>query len=360
LKILIDIGHPAHVHFFKNFIWEMKKGRHELVVTSRDKDVALSLLKAYGIEHTVIGKAGEGKFNLIREWIGRDWGVYSIARRFHPDILIGVHNPSVTHVARLTGGKSIIFTDTEHTKLADLATYPFADVICTPFCFKDDLGKKQIRYNGYHELAYLHPDYFIPDRSVLTELGLSENDRYVLVRFVSWSAAHYFNIRGLSNKKKLVERLGEQAQVIISSEREVSDDLGKYVMKLSPEKLHSVLYYASLCVGDGGATAVEAALLGTPSILIETYTSKSGENLDATQYGVLDELISKYRLLHAFCDQGEAVDKALEFLQDGNTKKNLQNRKERLLSEKMDVTKFMVNLVENYPESLQTHENEGV
>ena len=24
-KILVDIGHPAHVHFFKNFIWEMEK-----------------------------------------------------------------------------------------------------------------------------------------------------------------------------------------------------------------------------------------------------------------------------------------------------------------------------------------------
>ncbi len=40
MRILVDIGHPAHVHFFKNFIWEMEKRGHEFIVTARDKDVA--------------------------------------------------------------------------------------------------------------------------------------------------------------------------------------------------------------------------------------------------------------------------------------------------------------------------------
>lgn len=44
MKILIDINHPAHVHFFKNPIEILKKEGHEVVVTSRNKEFALQLL----------------------------------------------------------------------------------------------------------------------------------------------------------------------------------------------------------------------------------------------------------------------------------------------------------------------------
>ena len=122
MRILVDIGHPAHVHFFKNFIWEMGRRGHELVVTARDKDVALGLLKEYGFGHTVVGRMGKGRFNLVREWIGRERKIYSIALQFHPDILTGIHNPCVAHVARLTGAKSIIFTDAPHAAHVEFGT----------------------------------------------------------------------------------------------------------------------------------------------------------------------------------------------------------------------------------------------
>lgn len=38
MKILIDMGHPAHVHFWKNFIWEMEKQGHEFKVVVREKN----------------------------------------------------------------------------------------------------------------------------------------------------------------------------------------------------------------------------------------------------------------------------------------------------------------------------------
>ena len=30
MKILIDIGHPGHVHFFKHAVWELQKRGHEV------------------------------------------------------------------------------------------------------------------------------------------------------------------------------------------------------------------------------------------------------------------------------------------------------------------------------------------
>ena len=65
-----------------------------------------------------------------------------------------------------------------------------------------DLGRKHIRYNGFHELAYLHPNRFKPDISVLDELKVKEGEKFVILRFVSWNATHDFGQAGLSFDQK--------------------------------------------------------------------------------------------------------------------------------------------------------------
>ena len=50
MKILIDIGHPAHVHYFKNFIKIMNKKGHETLVVARNRDCIFELLKFENIQ----------------------------------------------------------------------------------------------------------------------------------------------------------------------------------------------------------------------------------------------------------------------------------------------------------------------
>ena len=40
MRLLIDMGHPAHVHFFKHAIRVLEGRGHEVKVTARDKDEA--------------------------------------------------------------------------------------------------------------------------------------------------------------------------------------------------------------------------------------------------------------------------------------------------------------------------------
>ena len=157
MKIMVDLGHPAHVHLFKNFIWEMGKRGHEVLITARDKEILLDLLNAYGFEYIVLSKQGKNLFGLAVELLKRDYKLFNLARSYKPDILIGL-SEIITHVGKILKMPSIVFTDTEHAKLSNAITVPFVYVICTPSCFKKDFGTKQIRYNGYHELAYLHPN----------------------------------------------------------------------------------------------------------------------------------------------------------------------------------------------------------
>ena len=47
MTILVDIVHPADVHFFKHAIREWERRGHKVVVTARDKEMTLKLLKSY-------------------------------------------------------------------------------------------------------------------------------------------------------------------------------------------------------------------------------------------------------------------------------------------------------------------------
>ena len=67
MKILIDILHPAHVHFFKNFVWEMEKRGHEFFIAAREKEMSLELLKAYNFPYQKISVVKSGLGGLARE-----------------------------------------------------------------------------------------------------------------------------------------------------------------------------------------------------------------------------------------------------------------------------------------------------
>lgn len=342
MKILIDIGHPAHVHFFKNTIWNLEKHGHDVMITAREKDVTIDLLRAYNISHKVLTKMKIGKIGLMKEWLTRDYKLFNIAKEFKPDILTGILNPCVAHVSRLLGKKAVIFNDTEHATFAEAITYPFVDAICTPSCFKKDVGKKQIRYNGYHELSYLHPNHFIPNPDVLDEIGLGKNDVFVILRFVTWGASHDVGQYGIYNRIDFVKQLNRYGRVFISSEGHIDRELEKYKINISPEKMHDLLYYASLYVGEGATMATESAILGTPSIYISSLAGTMGN---------LDELEKRYGLLFNYNHPFDAMGKAVELIQRPELKREWKNKKEVLLKDKIDVTKFMTWFIENYPES---------
>ena len=55
MKTLIDIGHPAHVHFFRQPIRLLKQNGHNVIITSRDNEVALELLHVLALERGLPG-----------------------------------------------------------------------------------------------------------------------------------------------------------------------------------------------------------------------------------------------------------------------------------------------------------------
>ena len=345
MRIIIDINHPAHVHYFRNFYRIMKERGHELLVISRNKEIEHRLLSSYHIPFVDRGKGKAGKISKFLYMLYADLRILRLARKFNPDVFLNFLHPYPSHVARLLGKVSLVFSDTEHATLHHRLTIPFATKVFTPACYRIDLGSKHVRFNSYMELCYLHPDLFRPDESIVSELGVQPGEKYVIVRFVSWAAAHDFGHTGmnLANKRKAVEMLSQHARVFISSEGALPDDLEKYRVRIPIDRMHHAIYFASLLFGESATMASEAAVLGTPSIFI-----------DNDGRGYTDEEESKYQLVNNFreseADQLAAIDRAISILEDPAGKERYLKARNNLLAQSLNTTEFMVKEVLKYEE----------
>ena len=330
--------HPAHVHFFKNFIKIMVKKNHEIYVTSRDKEVTNFLLKKYKINSLSISSIGNDLFSLGFELLIRNSKFLGIAQKIKPDLLMGIMGPTIATVGKILKIPSFVFYDSEFAKMTNNFVYPLATKVITPSCYKNYIGDKHITYNGFQELAYLHPNYFKPDPSIKEFLGLGKNEVYFILRLVGWKASHDIGHKGLSlpHVRDLIKKLEDYGHVLVSSERPIINK--KYQLKISPEKFHSLLYYAEMYIGEGITMASESALLGVPSVLISPLVGNIGtlENLES------------YGLANNFSESDKAIEKITELLGVSDLKKRWQLKRDKMLTEKVDVTKFMVDLVEGF------------
>ena len=68
MRVLIDILHPAHVHFFRNFCSEMESRGHSVCITARDKDRSVDLLRAFGLPYQQISQQKSGAGGLAVEF----------------------------------------------------------------------------------------------------------------------------------------------------------------------------------------------------------------------------------------------------------------------------------------------------
>jgi predicted glycosyltransferase len=346
MKIICDIGHPAHVHLFKNALWEFKRKGHQYLITTRDKDVTLQLLKAYNMPYVSLGRHYNRISGKLYGMLKFDSMLFTLAKQFKPDMFISHGSIYAAHVSTLIGKPHISMEDTENSYEQIRLYRPFTKAILTSKCFQRHLGRRQFWYDGYHELAYLHPNYFKPDRSVLDILGVKQGERYVILRFVSWEASHDITHKGISLDNKIIaaREFSKYARVFITSEAELPDVLREYQIKIPPERMHDTLYYAILLYGESATMASECAVCGTPAIF-----------LDNDGRGYTDEEEKKYGLVYNFTeslfDQEKSIKKGIDLLKQRNLKQKFVEKQKELLNDKIDVTTFLVWFVENYPKS---------
>lgn len=343
------VGHPAQFHLFKNIAKNLKSKGHCVEFLVKRKDMLENLVQESGFDYTIVRKherQSSRKMNLIWEMLKMDLYVSWYIIRKHPKIIIGTYCPVIS---RFFPVSFIVCNEDDASvvpRFAKLA-YPAASAILTPVtcnCGKWDI--KATKYAGFQKLAYLHPNQFTPDQSVV-EKYLGKNYKpYVLMRFAKLNAHHDGGIKGMTDTIALniIKKLQDTHHVYISSERPLGDVLEKYRLKIDPMDMHHLMAFADLFLGDSQSMAVESAVLGVPNIRFNNFVAK---------IGVLNELENKYQLTCGLPSDNEFLlyNRIDELMNSSNIKDVFKKRRERLLNDKIDVTAFITWFVEYYPSS---------
>ncbi len=349
MKIFFHLGHPAHYHLFKHVIHQLQIGGHRILILIKNKDVLEELLQADHLKYLNILPQGHdgSKWSIARGVLTKDRAIFRLARSEKPDLMVGT-SIEISHVGRLLGIPSVVVNedDFDAVPLFAFLSYPFAETLLSPHSCK--MGRwqfKNISYNGYHELAYLHPNYFQPEAD--KALQCAGGDKYCLLRFANLTAHHDAGKAGINRElaRRIIARLRRSGyRVFISSERPLEPEFEPYRIKIKPSDMHHVLSYAELFIGDSQTMTAEAAVLGTPALRCNDFVGR---------LGYLEELEHRYHLTYGFKTSApeKLLAKIRQMMSTPNLKEIWQARRQKMLAEKIDVTAFMVWFIENYPES---------
>jgi len=331
MEVVVSVQHPAHVHFFKHAIEALEERGHETHVYALDKEVTRELLVANDIDHTVLAsKAPDDSVALTQ--LSYEFRLWRAARRHDPDVVTAVGGVAASHVAAMLGARCVIFTDTAHATLSNSLAFPFADLVCTPTCFEADAGPKQYAYPSYHELAYLHPDRFTPSADALDAVDVDPEETFVVLRLTRWNAMHNSGGEQFDDLDAVIEQLESAgARVLITSEEPLPESLQDHRATVPPHRMHDLLAYADLFVGESATMAAESAVLGTPAVFV--HVDETGLTAELEEYGLV--------FTHHGPDRRMAgLQRAVDLLDgDGG---DWAARRERVLADREDTTDIIV------------------
>lgn len=315
-----------------------------MFVSAKEKDILLKLLELEKVDHHKFsGKSGSSLSNVFLI-LKHDMNMFRFVRKNKIDLVIGTTAPGA-HVSKVTKAKSVFLCEDDRDVIPQLAriAYPFTDYLLTPDALPENNGKKHIKYPSYQKLAYLHPDVFKPDTTVLEEHNINIDDPIFLLRFSSLNAHHDRNISGIPYevKKEIIRRMEKHGSVYISSE--LSDDplMKKYSYDIPINKFHHLLGHCSLFVGDSQSMSVETGVMGVPNIRCNSF-------VDLNNISVIRQLKEKYNLIN---DVSLKKVNDLQYivsgmLDDNNLQKTWDRRRSTMLEDKINFSQYLHNFIE--------------
>ena len=338
-------GHPAQFHFYKIIVKTLKEEGNNVFLFIKKKDVLEELVRETGWEYQNIlpGKRNKSKLSIFLALLKRDIIISYKVIKHHPDMLIS-SDPSFSHVGFIYRIPCLNFMDDDYDATGFYAriTYPFTTTIITPDSVR--VGRwehKRVSYKGYMKLAYLHPNWFSPD---VTRIGSLESKRYSMIRLSGLGAHHDSGKSGISISllKKIIQKLTSNGRVIISSEGALDPEFENYKMNIPPADMHHFLYHAKALISDSQSMSGEAAVLGVPSIRISSFKGK---------LSVLEELEHTYGLTFAFEPENTnaILSKITELTEMSDLNGVFQQRRQKMLLEKTDVTAIATRFIKYYP-----------
>jgi len=187
----------------------------------------------------------------------------------------------------------------------------------------------------------LHPAEFRPDPDIVRAEGIDPDEPYAVVRFVRWSAAHDRGEAGLTpaDAVTLVQELSRRMRVYLSSEAPPPPALQPFLARVRVDRMHHVLAFARLLVGESPSMGTEAALLGVPAVVASTWAGRCGNmQILEHQFGLMQ-----------VCARGrDAVQAALALADHPPSQEQVATQRARLIHD-LD---YIPEVVEHHMQAL--------
>ncbi len=352
MKYLIYLGHPAHFHLFRNTIQNLEQNGHKVAILIKKKDILEDLLRRSGMAYQNILPEGrkDNKAGILLGMVKRDWRLLRHCLSDRPSLLMGT-SAEIGHVGTLLRIPSINVNEDDAAVISTFCkiSYPWSTHILSPqVCNNGPWENKSIKYESYHELAYLHPNHFTASREVVGQFQ-DPDQPFFLIRFAKLSAHHDSGIRGISDELagKIIDLLKPHGRVLITSERPLSEQFEPYRLNIDPLEIHHYMALAQIYIGDSQTMAAEAGVLGVPFLRFNDFVGR---------IGYLRELEETYELGYGIrpSEPDMLLSRLKKLLEMDNRQELFQARRKKMLADKIDLAKFMTWLVEEFPGSVAT------
>jgi predicted glycosyltransferase len=288
MKILVDLNHPVDVNFFKNAIKSWTTQHHcqvDITLQPRGKLVPILQSELPGFSFVSMGTFQK---SMVRKLLMVAWRFprfFNYVRRGGYDVVASFGGIGVSHATWLLKKPSVIFDDDIEYGIGFYPYKPFATRLVLPAQIPVT-GRNVVRYRGFKELAYLHPNYFKPNESALQEYGLKPSG-YVFVREVSKISGNYAHLQSgqLASVCAHLNTMG--LKVVLSLEdKSLEDQFAPYCVILQEpvRDIYSLMHFARLAISSGDTMARESCLTGTP--VIYTGGRYMSVNAELTKKGI--------------------------------------------------------------------------
>lgn len=352
-KFLFFLVHPSKYHVFRHTINILKSKGHQVDILITSKDVLEELIKNEGWKYKNIFPEGR-KIKGIPTYLGAAINTIRTLFRLERYLWCKNYDLFITDDLLVINGKfrktpTILFQDDDVTAVPEsVILHRFTTHIMSQFV--SEMGKyswKKIPFHGYKELGSLHPNRFTPNKSIVEQFN-PDFSRYFILRLVSLKATHDVGKGGLNDDDvlRLIEMLENYGKVYITSERVLPSKFEKHRINIKANEIAHALYYADFIIADSQTMSAEAGVLGTPYIRYNDFVGK---------ISYLEELENKYNLGFGIRtkDKEELFKRVNELINNPDLKASWKSKREKMISEKIDMTDFMVWVFESYPESVQ-------
>jgi hypothetical protein len=266
MRVWYDACTGKHVRYGVAIAKRLRKLGHEVIFTTREHPDTVALAKVLGEKPIIVGKYDPASlFTRLKESANRVLGFSMMFKDHQPDVAISHQSVELCRAAFGLNIPNIVTADTPHATAVNRLTIPLANLLVISEAIPKSLFKKYgaqeiVQFKGVDEVAWTIDSCRLKTPEFKRPL--------IVVRQIETRAAY-----GLGKSDVTVEaahKLRSLGTVVFLPRYSTPKDKKLVVLNEFVDSA-SLAAQSNLVVSVGGTIAREAALQGTPSIVISRF-----------------------------------------------------------------------------------------